>query len=210
MDREANLANWIERAGIDPNLFDAMTAAALRERFDLTILDAGYVAEVIQWLESPEMVWRGVGHVNHNMDMVEQLSSINRVVSITSSSIIVVLAVLSVVIIMNTIRLTIDGRKTEIGIMKFIGSTNWFIRWPFILEGMILGAIGSLVPIMLIVSFYDRLVRSIMDNVVIGVRNDILLSGSDIFPGLIPTTLIIGALLGTFSSFVTIRKYLDV
>jgi len=211
ISREENIELWRERGNLNPELFENIDPSMVRQYYLITIITIEAVSGVVEWMESPEMFLMGIANINHAADAVATLNSVNRTISVASVSIIAVLAILSVVIITNTIRLTIDGRKNEISIMKFIGSTNSFIRGPFLLEGMILGLAGSAIPLLLVSTFYDRLINSINNNLLSGVlNNDLFLSGASLLPVMIPSALFLGGFMGFFSSIVTIRKYLDV
>jgi cell division transport system permease protein len=212
VDREENLRRWSMRPGFNQELFGRIDPnAVLRQYLEITVVNIEAVSGVARWLESPELFLMGIDNVSHASDDIETLNSINRVISTVSFSIIAVLAVLSVVIITNTIRLTIDGRKNEISIMKYIGSTNSFIRGPFLMEGLMLGLVGSAAPLLLVSTFYDRIINSINNNLLSGVLDQSLfLPGRSLLPVMVPSALLIGGLLGTLSSTVTIRKYLDV
>ena len=95
--------------------------------------------------------------------------------------------------------------------MKFVGATDWFIRWPFVIEGVIIGLIGSIIPIAVSWPAYDKIVQVIMGYLPPAMNNvATLLSGADIFTKLIPFLICGGILLGVVGSITSIRKHLRV
>jgi cell division transport system permease protein len=88
----------------------------------------------------------GVGEIHSAAEFARTLSTLSSIIQIVSAILVLILAAISIIIITNTIRITVNARKTEINIMKYVGATDWFIRWPFVLEGMIIGLLGGAVP----------------------------------------------------------------
>lgn len=212
LSREDNLAVWIEREGFDPVALglDDGVADFLRRRFDVYVEHSPNVRGVAEWLESPQMEGMGIANVNHPADVVEDLVEFNRALRTTSFIVIAVLTLLSIVITATNVRLTIHSRRNEIGIMKFIGSTDWFIRWPFVLEGLFLGMVGAAAAAAMVVIFYDQMTGIIGDTFLFGAGNLTLLPGTRLFPQIIPMSLLLGGAIGTVSSVVSIRRYLNV
>lgn len=98
---------------------------------------------------------KGVEKLRYEKEIVERLFTITRMIRTVGLIIIVFLALAAMFIISNTIRLTVFARRREIGIMKYVGATDWFIRWPFLLEGMMLGFLGALIAVLLLAKFYS-------------------------------------------------------
>lgn len=154
--------------------------------------------------------YQGIESIRHAQQLTDTLMAIDAIFKIVSVVIIAILAVISIGIIMNTIKLTVFIRKNEIGIMKYVGATDWFIRWPFIVEGVIIGLIGAAIPSVISWLSYDRIVDYF--NTHISVLNTLvsLKSGSEIFIVTIPVALLVGALLGAVGSITSVRKHLRV
>ena len=150
--------------------------------------------------------YQGIESIRHAQQLTDTLMAIDAIFKIVSVVIIAILAIISIGIIMNTIKL----RKNEIGIMKYVGATDWFIRWPFIVEGVIIGLIGAAIPSVISWLSYDRIVDYF--NTHISVLNTLvsLKSGSEIFIVTIPVALLVGALLGAVGSITSVRKHLRV
>ena len=137
------------------------------------------------------------------------LTSLNNAVRIISVVMILILGLLSVIIIMNTIKLTVNNRRTEIIIMKYVGATEWFIKWPFVIEGILIGLSGALIPIILSWVLYERAVNAIRSSVEIFASMLAFKNGVELFPILIPLALVLGALIGTMGSITSMRRYLS-
>ena len=120
------------------------------------------------------------------------------------------LVVVSLVIIANTIRASVFSRRKEINIMKYVGATDWFIRWPFIIEGIIIGLIGAILPMLVGMPMYGKTV-SLFYNHIPFVENFVRFRVvGDVFSFVLPAALIFGILLGVVGSVTSIRKHLQV
>lgn len=151
-----------------------------------------------------------VREVNQSEQAAKTLGSINRLVSYVSIAIIVVLLLISIFLINNTISVGISVRKEEIGIMKYIGATDGFVRAPFVLEGVVLGIIGAAIPLIGLYFGYNGAVTYILTkfNVLMGVVDFIPVA--DIYRTLLPIGLALGIGIGLVGSFWTTRKHLKV
>lgn len=153
---------------------------------------------------------RGVREVNQSKDAADTLASVNKLVSYVSLAIIAVLLLISIFLISNTVSVGITVRKEEIGIMKYIGATDGFVRAPFLLEGSILGFIGAAVPLTALFFGYSNAVKYILEkfNVLTGVVEFIPVI--EIYKTLLPVGLGLGIGIGLVGSFITTRKHLRV
>lgn len=151
-----------------------------------------------------------VREVNQSEEAAKTLGSFNRLVSYASMAIIAVLLLISVFLISNTVSVGISVRKEEIGIMKYIGATDAFVRLPFLLEGMILGVIGAAIPLICLFFLYNSAVEFILTkfNVLTGIVDFIPIW--QIYEGLVPMGLGLGVGIGLLGSFFTTRKHLRV
>ena len=105
----------------------------------------------------------GVEEARYGQDVIEHLFAMTRLIRIFGLVLMVLLAGATLFIISNTIRLTVFARRKEIAIMKYVGATDWFIRWPFLLEGMVLGFIGGIIASIALRSFYAAMAAKITD-----------------------------------------------
>jgi len=124
----------------DKSLFKDLDSSVLRHRFAVYLDDVAYTAETQAKLGDIP----GIAYVNANLDIARGFVTVRNIVSGVSIVLVLILLVVSLFIMSNTVKLTTFERREEIAIMKMVGATNAFIRWPFVLEGFILGIIGSL------------------------------------------------------------------
>lgn len=159
---------------------------------------------------SKDYEYIGIEKIKHSKKQSDILLTTNNAVRVISIIIILILAMISVGIIINTIKLTVYVRKNEINIMKYVGATDWFIRWPFVIEGIVIGLIGSLISILICMSFYGKVNQLIYDNLPIIKGYIDFKSTLEMFLIIGPTTLLLGALLGIIGSASSIKKHLNV
>lgn len=152
----------------------------------------------------------GVRQINQSEDIANILSDFNVLIGYASIAIIGLLLAVSVFLINNTITIGINSRKEEIGIMKLIGATNLFVRTPFLIEGIIIGLIGGLLPMTALFFGYRELVAYVVNE--FHLLTDVLqfLPVEVLFKNLIPVALILSVGIGFFGSFFTARKHLSV
>ena len=142
--------------------------------------------------------------------VVNALVSIANGIRIISGIILVLLIVISIFIISNTIKLTVHARRKEISIMKYVGATNGFIRWPFIVEGVIIGIVAALISIMLLGLGYNAVVNQIVSSSIANTMGLSVLTFSSIFGLVIAVYLSLGIGIGAIGSIISMRKYLEV
>ncbi|HPT68684.1 MAG TPA: permease-like cell division protein FtsX [Syntrophomonas sp.] len=148
----------------------------------------------------------GVYKVNYGQGLVERLLKITRWVRIISVILIVLLAMGAVFLIATTIRLAIFARRKEIYLMKLIGATDWFVRWPFFIEGIFLGSVGALLAVILLAIGYGALVNNMQTAIffIPLVNNPTMLL--EIYLGLFAS----GAVLGCLGTIISLNRFLDV
>lgn len=152
----------------------------------------------------------GVRQVNKSDVVANTLSSVNMLVAYVSIAIIIILLGVSIFLISNTVTMGITVRKEEIAIMKYIGAKDFVVRSPFVLEGLIIGIFGALIPLGLLYFLYDRAVEYIMTRFSI-LQNIIdFLPVWSVYRYLLPIGLIMGIGIGFLGSFFTVRKHLKV
>jgi cell division transport system permease protein len=149
-----------------------------------------------------------VDKVVYGDETVEALFAVTKVIRNIGLVFIIGLAFTAMFLIANTIKLTIVARRREIEIMKLVGATNWFIRWPFFIEGLFMGILGAIIPILLLGTGYYFLLRA-MDSNLAGSLFDLL----PMFPlayQIAAILLAIGAFIGIWGSLVSVRRFLRV
>jgi len=188
----------------DEGLFEDVDATVLRHRYIVTLKDITMMAQTKAALESVD----GIAEVNAHLEIASAFISIRNVVSLVSLIIVSILAVVSVFIMSNTIKLATFGRREEIGIMKMVGATNAFIRLPFIIEGLILGLLGAVVAFFIEWGVYNLVSQKVMTGIV-GALVDVIPFTTLMFP-VMGIFLSVGVIVGTFGGVVAIRNYLKV
>lgn len=163
-----------------------------------------YVSEVAEIAEDMDYV----ADVNYGGATADRLFAIMETVRNVGVIIIIALIFTAVFLIANTIRITIFSRRTEIEIMKLVGATNWFIRWPFLIEGALIGFIGALIPVSIISYIYLSGFESIM-NYLSGTYFS-LLPPNPYLLLIVGLLLTIGVVIGSIGSSLSIRKFLKV
>lgn len=162
--------------------------------------------EIVSWLNGIE----GVRKVNYSKTAAEGMNSLNKVIGILSMLIIGVLLAVAIFLISNTITVAAAFRKNENEIMKLIGATNYMIRAPFVVEGVIIGLVGASIPLIAIYFLYRSAVGYVVTKFSILSGLFKFLPVDAIFPYMAATAMSLGLGIGFFVSFFTIRKHLKV
>ncbi|MCI7679777.1 MAG: permease-like cell division protein FtsX [Clostridiales bacterium] len=150
----------------------------------------------------------GVESTKYYKETVDKLTRVTNFMAIAAMVIMLFLIIVSIVVVANTIRLTVFARAREISIMKYVGATNWFVRGPFLVEGIIIGAVSSLIAAGVTYLFYGRIVDAI------GVKVMTILSSPLVPAGYLASNLVIiflalGVGIGSTGSIISMRKFLD-
>lgn len=176
------------------------------DRFDVFLSDVSMHDALVKWLQSiPE-----VGDINDAASIANILSGTNVLIAYLSLGIIAVLLGVSIFLIGNTVTIGISVRKEEINIMKYIGATDFFVRAPFVLEGMLIGLMGAAIPLGIIYVLYNYILNYIVES--FSMLKNLLhfLTVEQIFQFLTPVSLIVGIGIGFMGSITTVRKHLNV
>ena len=174
--------------------------------FVLYLKDIEQQDELVAYLESLD----GVRQVNYSHTTAAGFSSFNRMLSLLSLVIIGVLLAVAVFLINNTISVAAAFRKQESQIMRLIGATNFMIRAPFIVEGVLIGLIGAVIPLAGMYVLYTRTVVYLMERFHILSNMLYFIPIGEIYPLMVLVALVLGVGIGFFGSFFTIRRYLKV
>lgn len=144
-------------------------------------------------------------------DAVKFLTKLSTTVNAIGIIFILILVFMSVILIMNTIKLTVTLRKNDIQIMKYIGATDSFVKTPFVVEGIFLGIIGTIIPLILVHLIYTGIYNTVTGNEMDALYSLLsLLSPAQVMGVLIPLTLAIGVGIGTTGSVISVKKFMDV
>ena len=200
-------AEWApENIGEDYNEIYTENPLEGMDNYEIYMNDVSKQESLVSWLESIPQV----DEVRYSEVAATTLTGVNALVAYTSVGIIAILLAVSVFLINNTVMIGISVRKSEIEIMKYIGATDFFVRSPFVIEGILIGLIGSLLPLGLIYVLYKKVIDYVMIEFpsLSGLMQ--FLPVSEIYRTLLPVCLGLGAGIGFLGSFITVRKHLRV
>ena len=185
------------------------------EGFDASVFPASYLVTLTD-LELNKDVQESISQIE-NVDDIEsanqtiaQIIRLAKGVRIVTAVILVLLIIISISIIANTIKLTVHARRKEISIMKYVGATNSFIRWPFLVEGIILGIFAGILSVILIGGAYTYVANQMSNSEFMVTLGWKMLSFKEMFNLILLVYLGIGAGIGTIGSSISMRKYLEV
>lgn len=176
------------------------------DNFEVYMSDVSKQKSVVEFAQGLE----GVRKVNKSDIVAKTLTSVNKLVGYVSVTIIAILLGVSIFLISNTVTIGITVRREEIAIMKYIGAKDGFVRAPFVIEGLLIGIVGALIPLVLLYFMYDKAISYIMSK--FSLLNNIMefLPVLDVYRTLLPVGIALGVGIGFVGSFFTIRKHLKV
>ncbi len=174
--------------------------------YEIYLSDVSMQPALVTYLEETE----GIRLVNRSEVMASTLTGVNALVAYISVGIIAILFAVSIFLISNTVTIGISVRKEEINIMKYIGATDFFVRAPFVIEGMMIGMVGALIPIGILYVLYEKVIEYIMLRFSILTKLLSFLPVEVIFNTLLPASIIMGVGMGFLGSVTTVRKHLKV
>ena len=149
---------------------------------------------------------RGVEDVGNERETVEKIITLARLIRTIGVVIFIILVLVSLFLISNTIKLTVYSRRREIGIMKFVGATDWFIRWPFLIEGMIMGLVGGFIAVAVVYFAYNLIYVDVTKTMFYAE----LISPAYILNNFTWQFGLTGLFIGAMGSFIALKRFLDV
>lgn len=152
----------------------------------------------------------GVVKINSNQETVSALQNITRMVNMVGFWLFVLLMIVAIAIITNTIRLAVYARRKEINVMKFIGATNWFIRWPFMVEGIVIGLIAAILSFGIVYGGYYYIsisFNSMLGNGLAGMK---LIDTVQMMQWVAVSSVVLGVFSGITGSVISVRKHMKV
>lgn len=174
--------------------------------YEVYLNDVSMQSALVTYLESLD----GVRLVNRSEIVATTLTGVNALIAYVSVGIIAILFAVSVFLISNTVMIGISVRKEEINIMKYIGATDFFVRSPFVIEGMLIGLIGAGIPLGVIYGMYNMVMDYVTDRFAMLSTLLSFLTVDEIFSVLTPISLGIGVGIGFLGSVFTVRRHLRV
>ena len=174
--------------------------------YEIYMKDVSMQDALVTYLESLD----GVREVHHSAVVANTLSDFNKLIAYVSGGIILILLAVAIFLISNTVTVGISVRREEIAIMKYLGATDFFVRAPFLIEGMLIGLIGSLIPVCALKVLYEKVISFMTTEFTSLSRFMTFLPAGEIFKVLIPISLIIGLGIGFIGSYLTLIKHIRV
>ncbi len=203
VDRDEAIERLRERLGDQKYLLDALgDKNPLPDSFEVTVMQPSMVQTAAETIAQ----FDGVAEAKYGQDVVEHLFDITRLMRVFGLLLMVLLAGATIFIISNTIRLTVFARRKEIAIMKYVGATDWFIRWPFLLEGVVLGCIGGLVAAFALRSFYAAMAAKVYNTLTFFP----LMPQYPFMNYVSAAILVSGMVIGAIGSTISLKRFLKV
>lgn len=203
VDRETAKERLKERLGDQKYLLDALSEDnPLPDAFEVTVTTPA----VVESAAGAIAAMQGVEEAKYGQDVVEHLFDITRLMRIFGFVLMGLLGGATLFIISNTIRLTVFARRKEIAIMKYVGATDWFIRWPFLLEGIVLGCIGGFIAAVALRSFYAAMAAKIYSTLAFFP----LMPQYPFMNYVTAAILLAGIVIGAIGSVISLKRFLRV
>ena len=203
VNKEQAMKEFKERLGDQQQLVNALgDVNPLPNSYVLTFDNPSDVKATVKLATT----FQGVESTHYGQDIVEELFRITQVIRIGGIVLIAFLAAATLFIISNTIRLTVFARRKEIAIMKYVGATNGFIRWPFLIEGMLLGLIGAIIAVLCVGEFYHFITMEVSESLA-------FFPLVPMFPFFYDVALYIlggGIVVGAIGSTISLKQYMKV
>lgn len=204
ISKQQAMENYIEEFGEDEALFQDLDPEIFRDRYSIRIIDLEQMMETANQVEGIE----GIAKIRADEDLSKGFLTISRIATIVCLALIAVLLIVSLFIMSNTIKLTTFDRKDEIAIMKMVGATDGFIRWPFVYEGLLLGLFSSVIAFFLQWGLYVGISTGITASDTLQLID--ILPFTDLLGPVLIVFVIVGLLVGIVGSLMAIRKFLRV
>lgn len=203
VSRQQALEEFVAKQGNEA-AFQGIQADVLRDRFIVTLEDNNRMKETVPMIEAVS----GVDEVNAPYRVAEAFATVQHILRIVSAAVIILLLVVSLLIISNTVKLAMYDRRDEIAIMKMVGAANAFIRFPFVVEGFLLGMFGAAMAFFLEWGLYNALVSWIGKVDALNLLQ--FVPFAELLWPMMGTFGAAGLFVGIFGSFTSIRRFLDV
>ena len=191
-----NNPNFLKGYTLDSNPFPAS--------YIVKIKDTSKIQGIIDALKDLP----GVESIDNQQDMIDTMQNVISGIRWVGIILFIVLIAVSVFLIMNTTRLTVYSRRKEIGIMKFVGATDWFIRWPFIIEGIVIGLSGAVIATIVLFFIYKAVFNYLTGSITMMLTS--FIPATYVFSTLLWIFMLCGVVIGAVASILAIRRFLKV
>ena len=206
VSKEQGLNTMKEKLKDEKGVLDGFNVQKIKASYIVKVTDLERSKTIQSEVEKIDNVVK----ITNSNETAMKLISIAKVIRIATGVILLLLIIISTFIISNTIKLTVHSRRKEISIMKYVGATNSFIRWPFIVEGIVIGIISSIISIIIVGGTYNIITTKMAASDFVRVMGMNLVGLNEMLVSIIAVYLILGIGIGTVGSVVSMRKYLKV
>lgn len=202
VSRDESFSSVKYSMGSSADMLKGIDSSILPNAYKVTVEDMDTFDSTVSSISGFENVL----HVRENGELAAKISTLQDSVGVISITVVIILLIVSLFIIANTVRITMFSRSLEISIMKAVGATNWFIRWPFLVEGILIGIISAVVSYGLIFGLYYAAERFLAE--MFSILGNTIVPFKDCAISLIVTFLITGIVTGAIGSLISLGKYL--
>lgn len=184
--------------------FNESDSDILRDRYEIHVEDIELMQDTVDQVSQIS----GIANVRAAMEIADGFVMLRNVATALAIILVVMLVIISISIVANTIKLTTFTRREEIAIMKMCGATNWFVRWPFLVEGVILGLAGGVIAYLCQWGVYGLIVQAVNKSGILSIIN--VVPFQQMAPAVLLVFLLVGVAIGAGGSAMAIRKFLKV
>ncbi len=202
VSRDESFSSVMYSMGSSADMLDGIDSSILPNAYKVTVEDMEDFDSTVSYISAFENVL----HVRENGELAAKIATLQNSVTVISVTVVIILLIVSLFIIANTVRITMFSRSLEISIMKAVGATNWFIRWPFLVEGILIGIISAVVSYGFIFGLYYAAERVLSE--MFSILGNTIVPFKDCAIGLIVTFLVTGITTGAAGSLMSLGKYL--
>jgi cell division transport system permease protein len=205
LDKDTALSQWkVQYWGENAYLLDTLPENPLPNSIEVTVKELSGADAVVEKAKS----FQGVEDIKYYRDTVQKLVKITDSLKVAMLIIMAFLVLVSIVVVSNTIKLTVFARQREIEIMKYVGATNWFIRGPFLAEGIFIGIIAAGISVGVVAALYSKIVQLMGTDMSLMIGSP-MVSVQFLVVNLVWVFLALGISIGACGSIVSMRRFLD-
>lgn len=204
LTKDQAMVEYKQKWGDKAYLLDGLAENPLPNSIRIKLLDVGHAEEIVDLAKG----FQGIEDIKYYQTAVDKLIEITDFIKIGALIVILALVGVSVVVVSNTVKLTVMAREREISIMKYVGATNWFIRGPFLVEGMLIGFFSAAVAVGLVGILYIKMMELVGEELFLMFSTP-LVPADFLIKNLVWIFMALGICIGAFGSIVSMRRFLD-
>lgn len=204
LSNEQAMASWRAKWGDNAYLLDGLENNPLPNSLLIKVTQLELADAVVAKIKTFE----GIEDIKYYKDTVDQLMKVTGLIQVGALIVILFLVIVSVVVVSNTIKLTVLAREREISIMKYVGATNWFIRGPFLIEGILIGILSALLSVGIISLIYYKITELIGQEIFV-MLSTTMVPGDFLVVHIVWIFLALGVSIGACGSIISMRRFLD-